>query len=502
MSGLNNRRRPGRPRKNPVIEPDEVETIVYNQSDLPHLNGFKHYKWSKEFFDDESRNCFLVASNQCGKSVALIRKTIDLATNEERWMRIWGHKPTCFWYFLPSRGVATVEFQEKWVKEVLPKASMKNHPIYGWQEKYQYQQIHSITFNTGVTIYFKSYEMSEANLQASSVYFIASDEELPANLWDEINMRRDAVDGLFNLAFTATLSQRFWWEAIECVGKQNERFKDAKKIQVSLYDCQYFVDGTPSRWSDEKIERRISECRSEKEIQRRVYGRFVLEEKEIFSAFSEKNNVYPREFKKLASYRTFVSVFVGEQNKAAFSIIYLNKTFDEAFVHFSKTTTIPLVDLVLLISKMIPDKQALKFVNNGSKEFSKIALSGGQYFEPVALPKISFAGLVNSLFVTKNLHIGKFDEQLELITQIITLKPDNFKDFTGYEMVGSMLLGLSQMLFSFSNTIEGPKEKFDMTKGMDERTIHYKGLDREQFDEDVYLGEFSEFNDIIEEFNA
>jgi hypothetical protein len=171
----------GKPRKVKLEESSkiDVKSILEDQAekiipeDLPHLNGLPWYKWAWEFFNDYSRNAFLCSANQIGKSSVLIRKVIDLATNKEKQLKIWGRIPTQFWYLYPTKGMATVEFNEKWVKEFLPRNEMKTHPIYGWKETFQYQQIHTIKFNSGVTVYFKSYEQSESSLQASSVFFIA-----------------------------------------------------------------------------------------------------------------------------------------------------------------------------------------------------------------------------------------------------------------------------------------------------------------------------------------
>ena len=77
------------------------------------------------------------------------------------------------------------------------------------------------------------------------------------------------------MAFTATLGQEFWFNVIEGEGLLEE-LPEAFKQQVSLYDCVHFEDGSLDlRYTEEKIEKIKKRCRNQKEVQRRVYGRFV-----------------------------------------------------------------------------------------------------------------------------------------------------------------------------------------------------------------------------------
>jgi len=140
---------------------------------LPFLYGWKHYPWSRKFFESTNKENFLVAANQVGKSSTNIRKCIHWATAQELWPTLWNVEafgnPNQFWYFYPTKEVATIEFKTKW-SLFLPRDEFKNHPVYGWKEEYDAKQIVAIHFNSGVTVYFKTYKQDIKDLQTGTVY--------------------------------------------------------------------------------------------------------------------------------------------------------------------------------------------------------------------------------------------------------------------------------------------------------------------------------------------
>jgi len=102
-------------------------------------------------------------------------------------------------------------------------------------------------------------------------------------------MRTAATDGLISGVFTPTLSQQFWYDVMEKRGQKGERFPRAHKITASLYDSQTYEDGTPSPWTNERITRILNSLPSDDEIQRRVYGRFIMDKRGlVIRAFLKK----------------------------------------------------------------------------------------------------------------------------------------------------------------------------------------------------------------------
>ena len=197
----------------------KLEREIKLKEGLPHLFGWKNYQWQQEFLDSTNRDNFLCAANQIGKSTIQIRKAIRWATEPELWPKLWQSRPTQFWYFYPSLKLATNEYIEKWKKEILPRNGYENDERYGWKEDIRQKVIHSIRFNSGVTIYFCSYAQNETDLQAATVYAMFCDEELPESLWPELQARLRATRGHYHQAFTATLGQEIWRATIEEKGK-------------------------------------------------------------------------------------------------------------------------------------------------------------------------------------------------------------------------------------------------------------------------------------------
>lgn len=257
---------------------------------LPHLYGFKFYPWARIFFESTNYVNLICAANQISKSSSAIRKNIHWATAPDLWPRLWKTRPYMFWYLYPTRDVATIEFEKKWETEFLPRKEFKDHPVFGWKAQYKADQIIACHFNTGVSIYFKTYAQDVQDLQTGTVHMLTGDEEMPETLVDELLVRLAATDGYFNAVFTPTLGQEYWRQAVEEKG-QWERFKGAMKQQISMYDCLKYEDGTDSHWSKEKIQRVINGCKSDKEVQRRVFGRFIVDDGLKYPSFSRQRNI-------------------------------------------------------------------------------------------------------------------------------------------------------------------------------------------------------------------
>lgn len=260
---------------------------------LPHLHMHKFYPWSRELFDDwENRTQVLVAANQLGKSSSIIKKLIDLAISPDKWKELWpdlppGTKPAQWWYLYPTKENATVEYHEKWVP-LLPKVS-KDHPQLGWKHDIRNRFIWSINFNSGINIYFKTYAQDVQHLQSGSVYILTGDEEMPVELLPELQTRTNATDGFMFFVFTATLGQKFWKEVVE----SRTQWPHAKVRQVSLMDCEYYEDGTPSIWTPERIQKAIDKCTSRAEVQRRIFGKFVVDEGLKYQSFDRERHMRP-----------------------------------------------------------------------------------------------------------------------------------------------------------------------------------------------------------------
>ena len=270
---------------------------------LPHRHSFKRYTWQKEY--EEAKfypKRFICAANQIGKSTVQICDRLEIAVSPELWPELWPMqlkfnpkvKPYS-WYLYPNQDTVMTEFREKWEPFYLPRGEYKDHPIYGWKAHIHNKVLKFIRFNTGYTIYFKTYNQNVSDLQSGTVFAIDLDEEVPEHLIPELEARLFATEGQMSMAFTATLGQEFWRRVIEGTGEE-EIWPHAWKKQISMYDCVKYWDGSESPWSIERIHRVERSCKSKAEVLRRVRGRFVVDAGLKYSGFERERNYvrYPK----------------------------------------------------------------------------------------------------------------------------------------------------------------------------------------------------------------
>ena len=272
---------------------------------LPHLFS-KFYTWQWKMINTRKQMSLTTAANQIGKTVGMIVRLIKHATEPEMWPKLWpeaienGKKPTQFWYFHTDHTSLKREFDEKWIKEWLPRGKYRHEGKYRWTHYEKNNEIKWLKFpETGVTIYFFTYEMKAKNIQASTVYEIFADEEMRFDFYDECQARLRNTDGYFVSAFTATKGYDQWRLAMERQGETDEKFPHAFKQQISLYDCTHYSDGTPTRWADKaKIQKEIDKCSSKAEVLRRIHGRFVMASGLMVTEYNDRHYVDSRPIPK------------------------------------------------------------------------------------------------------------------------------------------------------------------------------------------------------------
>lgn len=423
------------------------------KSGLPHLYGRKWYAWAKAFFESRNKMSLLCAANQISKSSTQIRKCIEWVGNPDLWPELWDmdkQPPRQFWYLYPDKATATAEYENKWKPEFLPQGAYKNHKTYGWKPIYgDKKRIEAIVFNSGVTVYFKTYEQDVQNLQSGTVHAIFCDEELPEELYSELNARLFGTDGYFSMVFTATKNQMFWKLAIEGEG-ETERFPDAHKQQVSMYECVAYMDGTPGAYSEERILKIIASCKSETEVQRRVRGRFVTELGRKYPQFEatkhfKKPFPIPGEWIRYAavdlggggSGHSPAMVFVACRPDYRYGVVYKGWIGDDGLTYtdgdvFEKYVEVRGNDLC-----------ALQKYDQAAKDFHTIAERAGENFMASDKSHDRGESTVNTLFKNEMLHIFDLPELEKLGSQLTSLMRatakkhaiDDYADALRYDVV-------------------------------------------------------------------
>lgn len=414
-----------------TLEPTNISSqIELVKKELPHIYGWKWYKWARVFFNSENRVNLLCAANQISKSSTAIRKNIEWACNKKLWPKLFKRRePKLFYYFYPSADVATIEFQSKWVPEFLPRGGMRDHQEYGWRVEYSGGQVDSIHFNSGVILYFKAYSQKIINLQTATVDMITFDEEAPENYVDESLARLVATDGYFNMVFTATIGQPLWFKAMECIGTPEETFKHAHKQVVSMYDCQVYDDGSEGAWPLERIKKREQMCTTEAERLKRVMGRFVKDEGKRYPAFISTENCVPSgEIPK--DWKFYAGVDIGsggaQRSAGAIIIIAVNPTNTSARVVRSwrgdneDTTAADILNRYIKLKEGIVVEQAA--YDHGSREFALISGRLGYSFLPADKGHVSGIDTVNALLKQKALLIHSEDyDNPKLVVELETV---------------------------------------------------------------------------------
>lgn len=495
-----------------------LEQKVKYQELLPHLHGWKFYKWAQEYWDSIAKVQLICAANQISKSSTQIRKDIHLATATELWPALWKTKPNQFWYLYPTRDVSHVEYEKKWKPEFLPREEFRyDHPIYGWKPELYHNRIWAIHFNSGVSIYFKTYAQNVQDLQTGSVYRLSLDEECPEELMGELSLRLAATDGYMSAVFTPTIGQEYWRCAIEEKGAK-ERFPDAFKRQVSMYDCLFYGDGSRSPWSLSQIKRAENSCKNQNEIDRRIYGKFVVAEGLKYATFhKDANRKKGHPVPKSWSIWTGVDIGSGgeDNHPAAVAVVAVSPDWKEGRVidgwrGDGEVTTAG--DVVVKTQAMMkPHPAPIIKYDWACKDFQTIATEAGLPVQPAEKSHLIGEHVLNVLFKNKMLWVYDYPQLDPLCTELSMLKnstpkrqaKDDFIDALRYavasvpwdwsiisdkvEEEAKPKLSLeAQQLYDRRHGVTGEEEKL---VGIDEELQSYNELMGIDTDEDGFYGD-------------
>lgn len=493
-----------------------------DQNNLPHLFGQKFYHWSREFFESRNKMTLLLCGNQVGKTSIQLRKMIHWATEPELWKELFpktvkqGRIPNVFWFLITDYNTATSLFHDKMIPEFLPRNEMINHPQYGWKAHFRNRQIHMIEFNTGVKVYFHAYSKQASTLQSSSVYAIFTDEELIEGIYGELKFRTAAVDGYFSMVFTATLGQELWYRTFERIGEKDEMFPEANKIRATVFECLEYEDGdkdTP--WSVEKIKDLEMSCSTENEIQKRVYGRFVVDEGLVLSEFvSAKHMVEPYPIPEDWLIHSGVDIGSGGKSghKGAFAFIAVNPDYTKAVVfkgwkgNNQETTTAADI-LEKYRNKRGNTEMHCQYYDWASKDFYTFASRAGESFIKANKDHKQGWDTLNTILKLGMLEIFDIDELQPFRYEAGTLTHEKLavKKHADDDILDAVRYATSSIPFDTSKVIalyDGPlKEVIEVVKTETdyrrEMAFGVDGDDEEEYVQDI-MDELESWGDMYE----
>ena len=406
---------------------------------------------------------------------------VEWATNQDLWPSLWKTKPRTFWYLYPDARTATREFEGKISKDFLPQGAYKDDPTYGWTAKYRQGHISEIRFNNGVTIEMRYYSQGAPNFQAGSLHAIFTDEEIPFEIFGELRLRLIAHDGYFRAVCTPTLGQEEWARAIEpeYIGTEKELFKESEidvlKLQVSMYDCLKYADGTDSHITLEKI-KDVEATLTEREILVRVFGRFLKESGLKHANFDEESNVTKWHPLPADEWNYFVGIDWGgggTSHESGIVVVGVNRQFTIARVVWSwiskgeKTTAGDVLDTYrrLVLSRF---RVTRCFYDFSCKDLGTLAERAGVPMEKAEKSHDIGVPLLNTLFKTQALKImhdwNNSGDNYKLITELKTLLSDTKKRHADDTLADGLRYALSKISFSIDEIVKARPD-------IDEKTI-------------------------------
>lgn len=483
-----------------------LEKKVEINDGLPHLHGFPFYKWSREFFETTNKNAFLCAGNQLSKSSSQIRKIIHWATEESLWPSLWRQPPKMFWYLYPTKETATIEWRTKWLPEFMPRGHFAEHGKYAWQPEYRHKYIWAIHF-AKVSIYFRTYMQDEEALQAGSCDFLGADEELPSHLWPELNMRRSARDGYFSMVWTPTLGEMLWKDTMEGQGEK-EKFPDAWKKQVSLLDCMTYEDGTPSPWTPERVNQIINSCPTPQEVQRRVYGKYIIAQGLKYPSFSRDANVKKPSGPIEKDWLIFSGVDIGSGGEGghpgAIAFVAVNQTFTKGRVfrgwRGDKNQNTSAGDILNIYREMRGFMSLTgEFYDHQARDFLTISARAGENFQSANKKQDEGQDILNTLFKNKMLEIDDTQELVPLMEEFETLLESTSKQKAKDDFIDALRFAVSRISWDWASIT---KEYVLETTKINPTELDYRRGEIQAMNEQfstMFDPEIEEWNEYFEE---
>lgn len=330
---------------------------------------------------------------------------------------------------------------------------------------------------------------------------IFTDEEAPIELFDELMFRLAATGGYFHMVFTATLNQEFWRCAMEEIGTPFETLTTAKKFQISMYDCLKYADGTPSPWTRERIKQIKETCRSENEIKRRVYGRFIKEDDLKYPSFDKHKNVIepvwenpPRDW----SIYTGVDIGSGGAgHPAAMVFVAVDPEYKNALVYKGwkgNKGEVTTAEDILERYKMLrgKDKPILQSYDWAAKDFYTHAARRGETFTPAEKAKAFGEDTLNSLFKSGKLKIFNTTELQLLAHELSSLPKEQDKRHAVDDFSDALRYAISRIPFDWAGAKEDEKEVFTVESEIEQRRKMFED-DSKKVHDDI-MEEIEEIN--------
>lgn len=217
-----------------------------------------------------------------------------------------------------------------------------------------------------------------------------------------------------------------------------------------MFDCLTYDDGAETDFTEHSIQDVIAKCKSETEVQRRVYGKFITEEGRTYYAYESGRHFVSR--KPTTGYQIYASVDGGSGGKnhpAAITFIAAKKDLSQGFVVEAwrgdgiETTAGDLLNKYNELAKPFVVSQAC--YDPASVDFGMLAARAGLGFNKANKSREYGEETLNTLFKYDMLQIFDDSEDLQKLnvelshlmahTQKMNKKNDDLADSLRYNVM-------------------------------------------------------------------
>jgi hypothetical protein len=304
------------------------------------------------------------------------------------------------------------------------------------------------------------------------------------------------------MVFTATLAQETWRRTMEARPGEKPLFPDAWKKQVSLYECQFYEDNTRSHWSDEKIARTVQMCKSEAEVLKRVYGRFVADSGRKYGMFERSKNVCPP-FRIPGDWLHFVGVDIGgggkENHPSTITFIAVKPDFSSGVVYKHWRGDSEVTSQTDVANKYTEMAYGINvsgaYYDYHAMDFKTITDRMGLNFQRAEKSHEIGEQVINTVFKNKMLYIFEIPECEPIINELISILKGVDKRKAKDDSVDSMRYGITKINWDWSKMgldlnmyrkdqpMRGPQEQADIERERDRKRLFSN--ERNYFQEDA-----------------
>lgn len=280
--------------------------ILNKQASEPNLHAYQPHPKQIQFHESEKHQKLFIGGNRSGKTVAGVTEDLWWATRRHPYRRIPGDSVI--------RGrVLGDGFDNGTINEVLiptfKRWIIPSDLVGGsWEDSWNNRE-HTLTFDNGSFIEFKSYDQDIQKHAGTSRHFIHFDEEPPQSIFAESMLRLVDTDGSWWMTMTPLNGMNWVYDELYKKGKDGE-LREMLVVEVVSTENPYV--------SESALEILLATL-SDEEREQRQLGKFAERGGKVFPEFGLAHIIegewYPEQFE--GNWRIYQSLDHGLNNPTA-----------------------------------------------------------------------------------------------------------------------------------------------------------------------------------------